>query len=162
MPAGKRIGLWGGYIQNYPEGCERIWILLFPSSLGGADAAVDHEVQHAMLIYNINEVLRHASRSTNTFFTVLCSLIPTPHCNCDNEHDTQSKANISHDRVDLPPTTHLRRNIFWNSHVRSLLSFGMMLDWKRKKRRHWKPGSRTFLLLFDIITDSWLFLRGTY
>ena len=31
-----------------------------------------------------------------------------------------------------------------------------------KRRRHWKTGSRTFLLLFDIITDSWLFFRGTY
>ena len=50
VPAGNRIGLWGEYLQNYPGGCERIWILLFPSSLGGADAAVDHVVQYVMLM----------------------------------------------------------------------------------------------------------------
>ena len=83
---------------------------------------------------------------TTLFFTVLCSLIPTPHCDCHDKHDTQSKANISHDRVHLPP---IYVEIFFPAALGTpMCVLYSPLEWcwigGGKRRRHWKTGSKTF------------------
>ena len=69
-----------------------------------------------------------------------------PHCNCHDKHNTQSKANISHDRVHSPP---IYVEIFFPAALGTPMCVLYSLLERcwiggGKRRRHWKTGSKTF------------------